>query len=147
VRGSQRPSLGVTLIALVSGLVGTIIGAAILLTPVEFHAAAGIVVGESASLRNEMRASGGALLASGLFVVVGAFRGDLTFAAVLLAAMTYLAFGLSRAFSIVVDGVPDEMLVIVAALEIAWGLVCASAVSGRLRKPVVQAGEGLPVSA
>jgi ankyrin repeat protein len=89
----------------------------------------------------------GALLASGLFVVAGAFRGDLAFAAVLLAAMTYLAFGLSRAFSIVVDGAPDDMLVIVAALEIAWGLVCASAVSGRLRQPAVEAGEGLPISA
>jgi len=115
-------------IAFVSGLVGVAIGAAILVAPVEFHATAGIVLGESASLRNEMRASGGALLASGLFVVAGAFRSSLTFAAILLAAMTYLAFGLSRAFSIVVDGVPDDLLVVVSALEIAWGLVCATAV-------------------
>lgn len=142
----RSPSIGVALIALVSGLVGSVIGAAILVAPVEFHATAGIVLGESASLRNEMRASGGALLASGLFVVAGAFRADLTFAAVLLAAMTYLAFGLSRVLSIVVDGAPDDMLVVVAALEIAWGLFCATAMVGSVTAPVVQTAERLPAS-
>lgn len=125
-----KSAIAVTAILLVSGLVGVVIGGAMLLMPVEFHAMAGIALGDSASLLNEMRASGGALLASGLLIVSGAFRADLTFAAGVIATMLYLAYGLSRIFSMVVDGAPDDILVIVAGLEIAWGLVCAFPLAG-----------------
>ena len=128
-----KSSIAVRTILLVSGLVGVVIGGAMLLEPVEFHAMAGIALGGSPSLLNEMRASGGALLAIGVFIFAGAIRANLTFAAAVIATSLYLAYGLSRTFSMFVDGAPDDNLVVIAGSEIAWGLVCAFAL-GSYRK-------------
>lgn len=114
-------------IVLVSGLIGVAVGGAMLLLPVEFHAMAGIALGDSNSLLNEMRAAGGALLAIGLYIVAGAFRTHLTMTAAVASTLLYLAYGMSRILSMFVDGAPDDSLVLIAGLEIAWGLACALA--------------------
>ena len=93
-------------ILFVSGLVATGIGAAILFTPAAFYALNGIRLGNDISLLNEIRAPGGALLAIGLLIMSGAFVTRLTFTATLLAALLYLAYGLSRILSMAIDGMP-----------------------------------------
>ncbi len=115
----------VTLI--VAGLIATVVGISILLVPAAFHATNGIVLGDNASLLSEIRAPGAALLASGVLVVCGAFVEKLTFSALLLATVLYLAYGVSRIISIALDGMPANGLVAVAVLELAVGLVCARA--------------------
>ena len=114
-------------ILILSGLLGAGIGAAILLTPAAFHGSAGIDLGGDASLLSEVRASGGMLLACGLLIMLGAFISRLTFTATLLSALLYLSYGASRLFSIAVDGMPHETLVMAAALEIVVGLICVVA--------------------
>lgn len=115
------------MILIVAGLIGASVGGAILFIPEAFHATTGIRLGGDVSLLNEMRASGGALLASGVFVMSGAWVPKLTFTSTTVAALLYLSYGLSRVLSMVVDGMPDPGLVQVAGVEIVIGTVCVFA--------------------
>ncbi|NNG03838.1 MAG: DUF4345 domain-containing protein [Inquilinus sp.] len=112
-------------ILFLSGLVASGIGAAILLLPVEFYAANGMELGGSVSALNEARASGGALMASGALIMIGAFVARLFFTSAVLATLLYLAYGLSRVLSMAVDGMPTDGLLQATVFEIAVGLVCA----------------------
>ena len=112
-------------ILFISGLILAGIGGAILFVPVAFHATAdGIVLGDDISLLNEIRAPGGALLASGILVMSGAFMAKLTFTSTVVSALLYLSYGLSRILSMAIDGMPAEELVQVAVIEIVVGLIC-----------------------
>lgn len=116
-------------ILIVTGLIGAVIGAGIVLTPTTMMALNGIDPGGNINLLNEYRSPGGALLAGGILVVLGAFVARLTFTSTVLATLFYLSYGFARLFSIAVDGQPAEGLVIVAVLEIMIGLVCAFALA------------------
>ena len=107
-----------------SGLISSGIGGAILFNPVAFYATYGIELAGNISLFNEIRAPGGALMASGILIMLGAFVDKLTFTAVVVSTLLYLSYGLSRILSIAIDGMPAEGLVQAAALEIVIGLVC-----------------------
>ncbi len=123
----MKNSKTLKIVLIVSGLVATIIGAAILFAPVAFYAAYGIEIADNFGLLNEIRASGGAVLASGLLIMSGAFVDKLAFTAIVVSTLLYLPYGLSRVMSIVIDGMPVEGFVQAAALEIVIGLVCVFA--------------------
>ncbi len=114
-------------ILFISGLMLAGFGAAILLMPVEMAALNGIDLGGQISLLSETRAPGGALLASGILVISGAFLPKLTFTSVVVSALVYLSYGLSRILGMAIDGMPAEGLVQVTVLEIVTGLVCVFA--------------------
>jgi hypothetical protein len=114
-------------ILFVAGFAGASIGGLMLTMPVEFHGTAGIMLGEDISLMNELRATGGGVLVTGLFVMAGAFRTALAFASAAVATLVYLANGFGRLYSMSLDGPPSDVLVAVASAEIAMGLVCAYA--------------------
>ena len=111
-------------ILIITGLMASIIGAAILFAPVAFYATYGIEIGDNSSLLNEIRAPGAALLASGILIMSGAFIEKLTFSAIVVSTLLYLSYGLSRLMSMVIDGIPVEGLVHAAVLEIVTGLAC-----------------------
>jgi len=111
-------------ILIISGLIASGVGAAILFSPVAFYATYGIELGSNFSLLNEIRAPGGALLAIGILIISGAFVDRLAFTAVVVSTLMYLSYGLSRVMSIAIDGIPAEGLVQAAVLEIVTGLVC-----------------------
>ena len=114
-------------ILIIAGVIGAGVGGAILFIPETFHATTGIHLGGDVSLLNEMRASGGALLACGVLVMAGAWVRSLTLTSIVVSALLYLSYGSSRVLSMVVDGMPDAGLVQVAGLEIVIGLVCVFA--------------------
>ena len=114
-------------ILIIAGLIGAGVGGAILFIPEAFHATTGIHLGGDVSLLNEMRASGGALLACGVLVMAGAWVRSLTLTSIVVSALLYLSYGSSRVLSMVVDGMPDAGLVQVAGLEIVIGIVCVFA--------------------
>ncbi len=114
-------------ILFISGLMLIGFGGAILFMPVAMAAISGIELGGNISLLNETRAPGGALLASGILVMSGAFVAKLTFTSVVVSTLVYLSYGLSRILSMAIDGMPAEGLVQVAVLEIVVGLVCVFA--------------------
>jgi hypothetical protein len=107
-----------------SGLISFGIGGTIVFNPVAFYATYGIELAGNISLFNEIRAPGGALLASGILIMLGAFVDKLTFTSVVVSTLIYLSYGLSRILSIAIDGMPAEGLVQAAVLEIVIGLVC-----------------------
>ncbi|MEX3006905.1 DUF4345 domain-containing protein [Hoeflea sp. TYP-13] len=123
----MKNSIVLKTILLISGLVATGVGGAILFLPVAFYAASGIELGGNVSLLNELKAPAIAMLASGIFVMSGAFVARLTLIAVVMSAFLYLSFGLSRLLSMAMDGIPAESLVQAAALEIVIGLACVFA--------------------
>ncbi|MDH3326451.1 MAG: DUF4345 domain-containing protein [Gammaproteobacteria bacterium] len=111
-------------ILIISGLIASGIGAAILFAPVAFYATYGIELSGDISLLNEIRAPGSALLAIGLLIISGAFVEKLTFSAAVISTVLFLSYGLSRVMSIAIDGMPVEGLVQAAVLEIVIGLAC-----------------------
>jgi len=120
----------------VSGLTAVGIGTAILIIPVPFYAANGIELGSDASLLNEIRAPGGALLTMGLLIFAGLVRAGFARVSMLIGAAIFLSYGLSRGVSIALDGWPDIALVEAAAIEIAIGTFC---LFGALRRNPLQA--------
>lgn len=114
-------------ILLISGIIATVIGGAILAVPTAFYATYGIEPGANVNLLNEMRASGGGLLASGILILSGVFVARMSFTSLVVSTLLYLSYGLSRVLSMVMDGVPIEGLVQSAVLEIIIGLVCVFA--------------------
>lgn len=111
-------------ILLISGFIASAIGTTILFSPGSFYATYGIALGDNVSLLNEIRASGGALLASGLLIMSGAFVDKMAFTAAVVSTLLYLSYGLSRVMSIAIDGAPVEGLIQAAVLEIVIGLAC-----------------------
>lgn len=119
----MKNSILLKTILFVSGFVAIGVGVSILLFPVAVYATNNIDLSGQISLLNEVRASGGVILGSGLLILAGAFIVQLRFSAVLISALFYLAFGLSRLFSMSIDGMPADGLVLVAGLEILLGLI------------------------
>ena len=111
-------------VLILSGLISSVIGGAILFNPVALYSTYDIQLAGNISLFNEIRAPGGALLASGILIMLGAFVDKLTFTSVVVSTLLYLSYGLSRILSMAIDGMPVEGLVQAAVLEIAIGLVC-----------------------
>lgn len=114
-------------ILIISGLVVVGVGAVFLFTPVSFYAGLGVDLGGSITLLNDIRATGGGLLAIGILIMSGAFVAKLAFTATLVSALLYTSYGLARIQSIAVDGMPVESLLMVTVLELVIGLVCAFA--------------------
>ena len=108
----------------VAGLVVVGVGGAVLTAPAAFHAGNGIEFGGNPSLLSETRAAGGALLATGVLVTLGAVVRRLTFTAALVGTAVYLSYGLSRLFSMAVDGLPSTGLVAATVAELALGAAC-----------------------
>lgn len=112
------------ILLVISGLIAAVIGALILFSPVTFYASYDIVLGDNMSLLNEIRAPGGALFASGMLIIAGAFFEKLTYTSIVVSALLYLSYGLSRVVSILIDGMPVDGLVQATVLEIVIGFVC-----------------------
>ncbi len=106
-----------------SGLLAIGIGGSLLFNPVAFHAASGLSLVNEAGLLSEVRASGGVLLVFGAVILLGAFIKSLELTAVWLGSLVYLSYGLSRVFSMQVDGMPGENLMIATVIELVIGSV------------------------
>ncbi len=122
-------------ILFIAGIVAIGVGAGILLFPVAFYATNDIALEGQASLLNEVRASGGAILALGVYVFAACFVPRLRVPAAAIAALVYLAYGGSRVLSVALDGVPATGLVLVTLLEFVIGGACLFAAL-RYRAPM-----------
>jgi hypothetical protein len=120
---SMKNTTALRTLLVISGLILIGVGGAILFMPVVFYAANGIDLGGNFSLLNEIRPPGGALLASGVVIISGAFILQLTFTSLVLSILIYLSYGLSRILSMALDGIPDGTLVMATGLEMILGLM------------------------
>ena len=108
---------------LVSGVIASGIGAAILTAPEAFYASHGVILGADPTLLSEIRAPGGALLVMGLLMLAGVFVAELKLVSLLVAEVVYLSYGLSRLVSMAIDGWPDGGLIQAAAIELTIGSI------------------------
>jgi hypothetical protein len=92
-----------------------------------FHRANGIDPGGGASLLSEARAAGGALLTTGVLIMLGAFVARLTFTAAVLGTAVCLSYGLARLLSLAWDGRPAGNLMVAAVVELLLGIACVFA--------------------
>lgn len=106
-----------------AGIIGIIIGASLLLTPIAFEASAGIRLDNEVNILSEVRAPGGTLMAAGILIASGAFISGMTYISIVLTALFYLSYGLSRTISIILDGLPTDTLVMATVSEIIIGLI------------------------
>lgn len=120
----MKTSTLVKLTLFLSGTIATGVGAGILMVPHAFHGSAGLSLGDDVSMLNEIRASGGLVLVCGLFVFSGAIVPRLAFPATLMSVAVYLAYGLSRVFSMIVDGMPNNTMLQITAIELAVAALC-----------------------
>lgn len=109
---------------LISGLLAVGIATTILCAPDAFYKGYGIDIGADASLVNELKAPAGMLFITGLLMLAGVVRKALTVTSLSTASLVYLSYGLSRLWSMAIDGMPHSGLVSAAILEIALGLIC-----------------------
>lgn len=115
------------LLLVVSGVVAVSIGGSILVVPEAFYAYSGITLAQDASLMSEIRAPGGALLGSGLLMLLGVFVPSFAAASLSIGATIYLGYGASRLLSMTVDGLPDSGLVAASCVELTIGGFCCLA--------------------
>jgi hypothetical protein len=109
-----------------SGSVLTLIGAALLATPVPFLAMNGVNVEPDPSLMSELAAPGGVLLITGLFMVAGAAWRALFQLALGMGAVVYGAYGLGRLVAVALHGAPSQSLLTATAIELGVAIVLAA---------------------
>lgn len=110
-----------TLFLLFSGSIGIIIGTSLLFNPIDFEASADIPIANNINLLSEIRSSGGTLLAAGIVMLWGAFSLKVTQTALIISSLFYLAYGIARSISMVIDGIPSSSLVSVTIAELIIG--------------------------
>ena len=115
---------GIQLVLLGSGLVAILIAITILFAPTSFYSGYQIDVANNATLLNELKAPAGALLVAGALMLAGVFRAGLVSLSLTAAAVVYLSYGVSRAISFVVDGLPHEGMISAAGIELLIGTIC-----------------------
>lgn len=112
------------IVLFISGLIAIAVAGMIQISPVDFYATNNIDIAGNVNLLNEIRASSGALLAYGIFILIGVFIDQLRFTAIVLSTLLFLSYGLSRFVSVIVDGMPVDSLIGAGVIEILVGLFC-----------------------
>lgn len=95
------------------------IGAGVLFQPEAFSAANGVVLSDDASQLSEVRAPGGLLLVNGLILLLAVGRDRFTGMGLILTAVVYGTYGLSRLVGLALDGVPSQPLMQAMVIELA----------------------------
>ncbi len=95
---------------ILSGLLLTIFGAQTLFNPIGLKASFGIIIPQDVNILNDIRAYSALGLVIGILAIIGAFKEKLTFTANLIVFIQFLALGLGRTLSMILDGALEEMI-------------------------------------
>jgi hypothetical protein len=119
---------------LLCGISAVAVGGALLFVPASFQASAGIILGENAALLSEMRGVGGAILISGIMILMAMKTPGLTFTALLISIALYGGYGVARMISLAVDGTPGMLIVMAMVAELILASLSVIALV-KLKKP------------
>lgn len=106
----------------VAGLIGFSVGIGQLFFPVVFEASSGVRLDADINLLSEFRSAGGSLFLLGILIVSGAFKQSHVKYALFLTSFLYLGYGLARVYAFVMDGIPNELFIVVTTAEVVIGL-------------------------
>ncbi|MCR4032414.1 MULTISPECIES: DUF4345 domain-containing protein [Flavobacterium] len=121
----MKSSTYLKVLLFIAGLIGFSIGVALLFFPIAFEASAEIHLNKNDfNLLSEIRSSGGTLIVFGTVILMGAFKPSLTKISLQTAILLYFAYGFSRLYSIIVDGIPSQTILNAAISEIVIGAIC-----------------------
>jgi hypothetical protein len=121
----MKSSIYLKVLLFIAGLIGFSIGVALLFFPIAFEASAEIHLNKNDfNLLSEIRSSGGTLIVFGTVILMGAFKTSLTKISLQTAILLYFAYGFSRLYSIIVDGIPSQTILSAAISEIVIGAIC-----------------------
>jgi len=81
-----------------------------LLDPIGFFEFSGLLLSADAGLLSEARGTGGAVVAFGFLILLGAFKKNLSYTSTITAMILFLGFGIARVIGVVVDGNPGGMI-------------------------------------
>lgn len=115
----------------ISGLLLLVVGMAVLFQPHVLLPADIVMPSTDPDVLSELRAPGGLLLVSSLVILLGAVRNDLHRPALMLSALVYGTYGVSRLVSMALDGLPSSSLVAAAGVELLVGLLSLVFLFGR----------------
>lgn len=130
---SSSVSRGTRSALIVSGLILLAVGIPILVGPLAYQAGMGVSLPDDPTLLSDLRAMGGSLIGFGLLLVSSAtWAQRLARGAAIAGAVLYLSYGLSRLLSMALDGLPTDVLIGSAAIELfVGGLLALVVVRGR----------------
>ena len=111
------------IVLVLGGLILVLVGALVTFTPQTMFEPNGIDIGADPNLLSEIRAPGGLLLVSGLIITLGGFKQSLRTFALSLSVLVYLSYGLTRVWSVIVDGAPAASIQGALAIELVVGLI------------------------
>jgi len=123
-------NLAIVIYLFAAGSLLLVIGTAILFAPNAFHGNNGIALGSNPNLLSEIRAPGALLAASGILILMGAFRNDMRSRAAQISVLVYGSFGIARVVSIALDGMPSSSLIGAMVLEFTVAILGLAVLSG-----------------
>ncbi len=129
-----RPTFTYTTLT-IAGFIVVYIGLEILFKPIAFYAAYQIELPESISLMNELRANGSYLIASGVIILAGVIMPSMLFTSVLIGAVLFSCFALTRMTSMAFDGIPSVNLIYAMGLEFIFAALLLSALIFQKKRP------------
>ena len=106
-----------------SGVTLFMTGTIVMLEPQALFAASSATLDTVPGLLSELRSPGVLLMASGVIIILGGIRKDLTMLALMLSVLVYGTFGISRLFSLIFDGMPPTSILAAMGLELGIGAI------------------------
>lgn len=106
----------------VSGLILLAIGSLTTFNPIGIKANEGIEIAGNASALNDVRSFGTLLLATAILSFIGSFKTSIRKSASIAIFLLFLALGIGRTISIILDGMPSDGMVKATGLEIILGI-------------------------
>ncbi|WP_075342384.1 DUF4345 domain-containing protein [Tenacibaculum agarivorans] len=107
----------------VSGLLLSIIGTLTAFNPVKIKANEGIEIAGNASALNDVRSFGILLIATAILAFSGALKTFFTKTASIAIPLLFIALGVGRIISIILDGMPSDGMAKATVLEIILGTI------------------------
>jgi hypothetical protein len=99
------------------GFMLTGLGGMLLFNAIDFKMGQGIDLSGDVNLLNDVRASGALLMGSGITILLGIFISGLTFTSTVISILVFLTYGIGRAVSIGIDGMPADDLIKATVVE------------------------------
>jgi len=110
----------------ISGLLLFVAGTSRLINPIKNYLKnSGITLEKEVNILNEARAVGSVMMLSGVIMLLGIISSELTMTSHIIALLILFGFAIGRAYSMVIDGKPNKLLITGLISELVLGSINA----------------------
>jgi len=113
----------ITVFLIIAGLIGLSVGVGLAFFPDATHAQYGIFISGNVSQLSETRATGMSISIISIIILIGAFMVRLRYTALVLSTVVFLSYGIGRLFSLAIDGIPSQGLLVAMVIELLIGVI------------------------